>query len=317
MYSTLIIFKEGMNTLDLSVIFSTYKSEAILEKSLQAYCAIKTDLQWELIIIDNACRKNTLALIQRYQEHLPIVFLEQPILGKNNALNKGLPLTKSDLIFFTDNDITPASDIIDVYVNAGKKYHEFDIFSGKILPDIEMPKWIGITFSHIQSAFGILNVGKEDQEVDPVSKVWGGNMAIRKSVFDKGFIFNDKIGPKGNNYIMGSESELLQRLKKLNYRAMYIAGLSVQHQIRDEQLSVTWLVKRAFRSGKGQGFRDESNQNATMLFGFPRFYLRKLLGELFGFLVYLLLFSKGKTCQAMMSISYSYGKIHGAMLRYN
>ena len=303
--------------MDLSVIFSTYKSEGILKKSLQAYCAIKTTLQWELIIIDNACRKETKALIQRYQEHLSIVFLEQPIPGKNSAINKGLPLIKSDLIFFTDNDIIPASDIIDVYVNAAKKYHEFDIFSGKILPDIEMPKWIDTTFCHIQPAFGILNLGKEDQEVDPVTQVWGGNMAIRKSVFDQGLTFNNKIGPRGKSYIMGSESELLQRLKKLNHRAMYIASSSVQHQIRDEQLSVIWLVKRAFRAGKGEGFRDESNQNATKLFGFPRFYLRKLSRELFGFLVSLLFFNKGKTCRAMMSVSYDFGKIKGAMFRFD
>jgi glycosyltransferase involved in cell wall biosynthesis len=292
--------------MDLSIVFSTFKSEAILEKSLQGYCEIVTDYQWELIIIDNACRQETRAIIERYQQRLPIIFLEQPIPGKNSALNMALPLIKSDLVFFTDNDVIPASDIINVYVNASIQYPEYHIFGGKIRPDRELPSWIDVRAQPIQAAFVIMDLGDEDIEVDPVSKVWGPNMAIRNTVFSKGITFNEKIGPNGKNYVMGSESELLQRLKQQGYRAMYVSALNVKHQIRDEQISIHWLAKRAFRAGKGLGYINKDDDLVSKIFGYPRFLVRIFLADIVQVMIS---FKKYSRCKAIMKLYNTVGQL--------
>jgi glycosyltransferase involved in cell wall biosynthesis len=291
---------------NLSIVFSTFKSEDILEKSLQAYCKIETDYQWELIIIDNACRPETRGVIKRYQKNLPIVFLEQPIPGKNNAINLALPLIKSDLVFFTDNDIIPAIDIIDVYVNAAKKYPEYHVLSGRILSDRHLPAWIDTNDKSIQAALGLLNLGDDDAEVDLISKVWGGNMLIRRSIFDDGFTFNNKIGPNGKNYIMGSESELLQRLKEQGYRAKYIAASIVKHQIRDEQISIIWLALRSYRAGKGQGYIGHDTQVISRFFGYSRYLIRVLLTDVVSVISK---FDKSSRCKAIMKLYNTAGQL--------
>jgi glycosyltransferase involved in cell wall biosynthesis len=209
--------------MDLSIVFATFKSEHILEKSLQAYCAINTAYHWELIIVDNANRQETRDVINLYKDKLPLTFIEESSPGKNNALNIALPLIKSDLVLFTDNDTLPDKQLVDVCVTSAIKYPEHAVFSGKILPDVHLPQWIDITSHRIRSALGFYDKGEADREILP-EDVWGGNMLVRSSIFNSGIRFNVDVGPNDKNYIMGSETEFLKRLQTDGYKAMYIAN---------------------------------------------------------------------------------------------
>ena len=292
--------------MDLSVVFSTYKKEDILQKSLEAYCKIITDYQWEIIIVDNACREQTRQLIDKYQKLLPIVFIVQEEPGKNSALNKALPLISSDLVLFTDNDTLPDPALVNVCVGSAEKYSEFYVFSGKILPDIALPDWVDISSHRIRSAFGVYDKGELDKEI-LLEDVWGANMLVRNSIFENGETFNTNVGPKGDNYIMGSETELLKRLHTQGYKAMYLAGSKVLHQIRPEQLSLQWLKNRAYRSGRGVSF--SGDDNSVMLFGVPRYLLRKLVSNYITVLVQTVLGNKKSNCLACMELYFNFGKV--------
>lgn len=82
------MIKWTVEVMDLSIIFATYKNEHILEKSLQAYCQISTPYQWELIIVDNACRKETTEVVAKFLDRLPITFIDRSKPGKIMRLIK-------------------------------------------------------------------------------------------------------------------------------------------------------------------------------------------------------------------------------------
>ncbi|WP_159816965.1 glycosyltransferase [Colwellia sp. 20A7] len=292
--------------MNLSIVFATYKNEKILQKSLEAYCLIETKYQWELIIIDNACRQETRELIERYKQYLPIVFLEQPIPGKNSALNLALPLIKSDLVLFTDNDILPNDNLVTICVEAAKNYSDVSIFSGQILPDRELPLWLDTTSHRICSALGIYNKGEQDKDIFP-EDVWGGNMLVKKEVFTNGVMFNTSVGPNGKDYVMGSETELLKRLQADGFKAMYLASSKVYHQIRDEQLSLDWLSQRALRSGKGSAFNNEDN--AIKLCGVPRYLFKKLVIDYLCLLKATICSGKRLKCLTSMEYYFTKGKV--------
>ena len=298
--------------MDLSVVFATYKSEAILEKSLKAYCDINTVYKWELIIVDNACREETLSLVDKYRDKLPIVFLKQPKAGKNNALNKALPLIKSPLILFTDNDTLPNNDLINVCVEASRTYPDIKIFSGQIVPDRKLPEWMDTNSHRVCSALGIYNKGDANKEILP-EDVWGGNMLVSKDIFTNGVSFNAGVGPNGKDYVMGSETELLKRLQSDGLTAMYIAKSKVYHQIRDEQLTLNWLEKRAFRSGKGAAFNNEDN--AVKLFGVPRYLLKKLVLDFCRDVKVSITGDKRLKCLSSMEYNFTRGKVLQALFQ--
>lgn len=292
--------------MDLSIVFSTFKSEKILEKSLQAYCSITTSFQWELIIVDNANRQETRSIINKYKDKLPLTFIEKSLPGKNNALNKALPMIKSELILFTDNDALPDKNLINIYVESVKKYPGISLFTGKILPDITLPLWLDISSHRIRSALVIYNKGEQDLAIVP-EDIWGPNMLVRKNIFANGLTFNADVGPNGKNYIMGSETELLKRLQAAGHKAMYLAESKVLHQIRAEQLSINWLKNRAYRSGRGASFNNDDN--SVLLFGIPRYLLRKLISTFSLLLFSIATGSKKSKCLAYMEFYFHLGKV--------
>ena len=292
--------------MDISVVFATYKNEKILEKSLQAYCEIETKYQWELIIVDNANSELTRNVIDKYKNQLPILFVDRSLPGKNNALNKALPLVKGKLIFFTDNDVLFSPNIIDVVVESSERYKEYDIFTGKILPDITLPDWIDFSSHRIRSSYVFSDRGSEDFKVLP-EDVWGPSMVVRSEIFNNGISFNADVGPNGNSYIMGSETELLKRLQNAGYKAMYLAESKVLHQIRAEQLSIQWLKGRAYRSGRGASFNNDDD--SVLFFGIPRYIIRKLIGNYFSLLYAVVVGNKKTKCLAYMEFNFNLGKL--------
>jgi len=292
--------------MDISIIFATYKSEEILKKSLEAYCQIVTKYRWEIIVVDNANRLETRQVISQYKDLLPITFIEKSPAGKNNALNIAIPLAKGSLLFFTDNDVIFDSNIIDVVISSAKKHPEYDVFTGKILPDITLPSWVDFDSHRIRSAYVFSDKGDEDRDVF-LEDVWGPNMVVRASLFQNDLLFNGDVGPNGKSYVMGSETELLIRLGKKGCKGKYLAQSKVLHQIRAEQLSINWLKNRAYRSGRGASFNNDDN--SVLLFGIPRYLLRRLISTFSSLLFSIVTGSKKAKCLAYMEFYFNLGKI--------
>jgi glycosyltransferase involved in cell wall biosynthesis len=293
--------------LDLSIIFATYHSEEILQKSLECYCLIDSKYQWELIIVDNANREETKKIISQFKDKLPIHFIDKSEPGKNNALNKAIPCVKSDLIWFTDNDILPNKSIINQYVEFAKSEPEINIFGGKILPDRSIPKWIDVSAPSIKTALGILDLGEKNKVID-ADAFWGGNMLIRKCIFDQGIRFASKDIAVVNNHITGSETELLIRLQNVGHTSMYLTEAEVRHQIRDEQLKLTWFVKRAYNAGGGYAYNNPVGQNKS-IYGMPRYQIKIFAIDILKAIIKVASFNKSEICLSLMKVSNTFGKL--------
>ena len=55
-------------------------------------------------------------------------------------------------------------------------------------------------------------------------------MAVRKTVLSS-LQFNTNIGPSGNNYVMGSETDFLFRAKEAGFKAYFVESSKVKHII--------------------------------------------------------------------------------------
>jgi len=118
--------KTSSEQLKISVIVSTYNSEAWLEKVLLGFnCQSFRD--FEVIIADDGSAAPTRELLQRMQEEVfyPIVHIWQEDDGfqKSRILNKAVVACNTEYIIMTDGDCIPRRDFVEVhYINKEEGY---------------------------------------------------------------------------------------------------------------------------------------------------------------------------------------------------
>ncbi|MFO7528770.1 MAG: glycosyltransferase [Marinobacter sp.] len=268
--------------MDISVVLATYNRDEILAKTLLNFQSLKTDgLAWQVFVVDNACRPETLKLVSGFSESLPVRYLEEVTAGKNNALLRAMPEVEGQLVVFTDDDVIADPDWLLNLWSGAKRLPQFDLFGGRILPlfpeGMEPEEGIDLENGFTRSAYVIADWDLPEGEIRP-GRIWGPNMAVRKRVFDAGYSFDPSIGPSQSaSYTMGSETEFLLRVSEAGFRGAYIPTALVHHQIRPNQLSIDWLRGRAYRQGKGKAALYGEFDGYKHWFGVPRFLFRKLV----------------------------------------
>lgn len=299
--------------MEISVILATFRRNDILKKTLDSFCSLnQSGLDWELLIADNAADASTLELVGTYNARLPIRYVAEPKPGKNNALLAALRHTSGSLLIFTDDDIIAPSNWLQEYRNATARHPESDIFGGQILPHFPNGARLDprIPFDHqfTKSAYALTFWEPIEGPVSP-SRIWGPNMAVRRGVFEKGISFNPEIGPNGKNYVMGSETEFVTRANEAGCKITYLPSVIVQHQLREEQLTLSWLEGRAYRTGRARAKVYREFDEFNKVFGVPRFVWRKVAQAYVAMHLYNLLNNFGKGFDAMIE----FGQLQGAI----
>jgi L-malate glycosyltransferase len=236
----------------LTVLMATRNGTRTLKGVLDALARLyPSSSGWKLVIVDNGSTDQTREIIESFQTILPLTYVFEGRLGKNVALNTGLAHLVGDLAVFMDDDAFPHPDWLVRLRDAANDHPSFMMFGGVILPrwEVAPPPWVAWLPS--APVFSLTDPQLKEGPIDP-GFIYGPNMAIRAQLFNNGVRFDTSIGPRGPEYPMGGESELLQRLKRQGHKAWHVQGAVVEHFIRDYQLEKPWVLKRAIRFGRGQ-----------------------------------------------------------------
>jgi glycosyltransferase involved in cell wall biosynthesis len=268
-------------------------------------------------VVDNGSTDQTRAVIQSYKSVLPLVYVFESALGKNVALNAGLASISGDLVVLTDDDVFPRPDWLIQLRKAADRNSSFSIFGGVILPRWEVPPSSWVAHIPPAPAFTITSPSLREGPIDP-EYVFGPNMAIRADIFNKGIRFDPNIGPKGSDYPMSGETELLLRLKEQGHKAWHARRAVVEHFIRKEQIAKRWVFQRAVRFGRGQqrlGERSPASKKVTV-FGVPPQYFLRILKRLVVIAIAFLKSDEAKMAVAQWELNILWGHVVEArMLR--
>jgi len=236
----------------LTVLLATRNRARVLHEVLQSFVQLcQPSSGWKVVIVDNGSVDQTEEVIRSFSNRLPIFPVLEPCVGKNCALNTGLGLVEGDLTVLTDDDVFPKANWLIELRRAADEQPAYSIFGGAILPRWEAPPpcWVG--WIDPGPIFTLSNPSLAEGPIRP-SLVFGPNMAIRTSIFRSGVRFDASMGPRGSNYPMGSETELVCRLDRQGHKAWYVENAVVEHFIRQEQLTERSAWRRAVRYGRGQ-----------------------------------------------------------------
>lgn len=245
---------KSKNNLDISVLIATYNRAEILRQALESMTVLERDgLSAEFVVVDNNSTDHTKEVIKSFTDRLPVRYLFESRPGKNCALNKALnevPLGK--LVAFTDDDVEPKKDWLKAIITVTNRWPDYSVFGGKIYaiwPNGRPSKWA--QSSSIQMlGFAIHDYEDSERPYKSGQYPFGGNFWVRREVFEAGHVYNEAVGPRPQNRIMGSETSFLKRLTDEGHGIVYSPDVVVGHHIQPCQMSMSSILKRAYRWGR-------------------------------------------------------------------
>ncbi len=252
---------EGDNLHDpeIEVLICTHNRAALLDRTLTSLntCQRPADCQVNLFVVANACNDNTDEMLNRYlqrvnKDHLlPLRWIEEPHPGKSCALNTALPQTRAAVIAFVDDDHRVDHGYLKAICQAVHRYPDADLFCGRILPDWDgsEPDWV-----HDEGPYRIyplpvprFELGLEPMRVPPgVATPGGGNLAIRRHLFERVGPFLLELGPQGHDLGGAEDIEWVRRAIAGGAPLEYLPDMLQYHYVDPDRLTLRYLMAKAY-----------------------------------------------------------------------
>ncbi len=255
-----------MSDVQLTIVLATRNRQHLLARVLEGYRrATAPPVRWKLVIVDNGSTDATPAMLESFQRILPLQFISEPVAGKNRALNRALPATEGRLVVMTDDDAIPSTSFLTAWTNYLDFDSNFALFGGSIVPLFHRkpPKWLVASKFNFSMMFAERDLPEGPTDA---GAIYGGNMAISKRIFDKGFRFDESIGPNAldSDYPMGGETELCVRVAQSGAKCWFAKQPLVHHIIEAKQLKLKTWARRAYRTGRGRAHQMHQRGEVVM-----------------------------------------------------
>jgi GT2 family glycosyltransferase len=236
----------------LTVVMTTRDRAAGFAQVLDAWESVASPRGGHrLVVVDDGSLDATAATLAERGGRLPLRAISAPRRGQNAARNAAMASVEGDLVVFTDDDAVPRRDFLVRLREAADAHPDADVLLGTVVPRFESPPpdWLlrsvrrGPTFAWLER--------DADGWVDPIEGV-SPALAIRAARLSP-TPFCESMGPDGTpHYAMGSETELLLRLREAGARAWYVKDAVAEHRVTAAQVEEGALLSRAYRYGRGQ-----------------------------------------------------------------
>jgi GT2 family glycosyltransferase len=243
----------------LQVLICTHNRAALLECALESLnaCLRPADCEVSVFVVANACTDETVRYLEAYVhsqadlQRLPLRWIEEPRPGKSQALNTAIPQVSAEVIAFVDDDHRVDPGYLTAVCAAAHEYPDTDLFCGRILPDWDgtEPDWV-----HDQGQYRIyplpvprFELGTRAMPVTPgTATPGGGNLAIRRELYDRVGPFLLELGPHGHDLGGAEDIEWVRRAIAGGARLHYIPDMLQYHYVDGERLTLRYVMAKAY-----------------------------------------------------------------------
>lgn len=306
-----------MNALRVSVVICTWNRAASLERTLTSMSSlsIPSDLEWELIVVNNACSDATDNVIASFGDRLPIRRAYEGEPGLAHARNRAVREATGEYILWTDDDVLVDPRWIEAYCAAFRLHPDAQVFGGPIEPlfEGEPPAWLPRVLDQIGWVYGRQSFGEEPVRLSPENVdggPYGANMAFRVDVLRRRR-FDTRLGVRHEEYSTGEETELMRDVLRAGGDGWWLPQAPVRHRIpRSSQTTRyvrRWMAGRARAASVAAGGRVPASR-------IPRLCIRIVWHEL-AFQVLRLVGPPESWIRHLLRTSYARGRLSAARLK--
>ena len=274
--------------MDASIIVCTYNRAESLKDTLAALARLEASPErtWEVVVVDNNSRDHTKQVVEATQQTWPrLRYVFESAQGLSHARNRGIAESTGEVILFTDDDVLPESDWLEITL-AGLEKYQADACGGYIAPIWETPppSWLTERF------YGFLAV-RTDRSDDymitaPGQAPFGANMAFKRKVFRHVGLFDVRRGRQGKVLAGGEDIELFERVLAAGLRAAFLGQSRVHHKVEAYRCTKHYLRRWRYQSSRNlaitKGFEGKRRIFNIPLYLFPktlRAFARAVIGH--------------------------------------
>lgn len=256
--------------LDLSLIIATYNRAEQLMVTLESVATQRHPAQrWECIVVDNNSKDDTRERVEAFaaaHPDLQLRYVFESNQGLSYARNRGIEEAKGEIIAFVDDDERIVEEFVSAYVELFASHPDAMSAGGKIVAEYPTgrPRWMSKYAE--QPIANPMDYGKSIKPFPKGRIPGGGNMAMRRSVFDKIGRFDTSLGRTGKQLIGGEESDLFERIEAAGMACYYVPRAVMYHIIPESKLTIDYFRRLAFNTGLSQRRRAELHNRTTSLY---------------------------------------------------
>lgn len=233
---------------NITVALCCYNSSSRLKPTLEHLFKQKlnSDIEWELLIIDNNSSDNTSEIAQdiwtKFNSNISFKIIEEETPGLSYARKKAVNSAEGEILIFCDDDNWLDENYLQIAYDFMRENPGVGVLGGKghAISSIDFPDWF-LTYQGSYAA-GVQNI--ESGKINGRGFVWGSGMVVRTkeilSLYNFGFSSN-LTGRKGANLNAGDDSEICKWFLLVDKDLYYNENLIFKHYLEPFRLKVGYF----------------------------------------------------------------------------
>ena len=239
-----------------TIAICTHNRPGMLARCLAALTAAhRPDTPFEIIVVANACRDDTIEVARRFGPALPLVLVEEPRPGLSNARNRAMKEARGDLIVWLDDDALVRPGLLRAYEVAMRGSPGDAIFGGAILPmfEDEPPDWLTAGLAAVETVYAV----RRPDTTAPFSGIgldtpFGANFAIRTAV-QRRFPYHPALGRRPDDaHAGGEEVAVIKAALAAGHTGRWVPDAIVDHLIDPARQTEEWIWSQCAAFGRMQ-----------------------------------------------------------------
>lgn len=244
----------------ISIIICTYNRDKYIYQCLCNVAKNSTDIDWEIILINNNSTDSTAAECQRFASEHPEInyyYFMEITAGLSHARNRGIREAHGEWLVFLDDDSMVEPDYIAQLDKWLREYPHIGAFGGAIEPffEEEEPKWLSPWAMGFVSA---IDLGNEIKSFDKDKYPIGANMGISRKVIDQVGGFNTALGRTKDLLLGGEEKDIFMRIRNAGYPVLYFPNIKLKHCIPMRRTTNEFIQKLGYGVGVSERLRTKA-----------------------------------------------------------
>ena len=199
---------------------------------------------WEILVVDNNSTDQTAETVQNFCRRYPgrFGYVFEPRQGKSYALNTGILESRGAILAFMDDDTTVEPTwlqrLTDPLCDSA-----WSGSGGPVILQWSSPRPRWLRMDSMAAPLVGFNPNREAGEIR--ESLFGGNMALRRTMFEKYGIFRTDLGPgsSGETPRQNEDTEFVRRVLAAGERLFYEPSAVVFHPVPASRLQKRYFLR--------------------------------------------------------------------------